>query len=97
MTGGPAAAYRGGGGAAGNGDVVATLVGFARTLRAAGLLAGPDRLHALVAALAHLDVGRREHVYRAGRATLCAGPEDLARYDAAFAAYFGGGVTVRPT
>ena len=97
VTGGPAAAYRGGGGAAGNGDVVATLVGFARTLRAAGLLAGPDRLHALVAALAHLDVGRREHVYRAGRATLCAGPEDLARYDAAFAAYFGGGVTVRPT
>ncbi|MEO7979386.1 MAG: VWA domain-containing protein [Sporichthyaceae bacterium] len=67
-----------------------TLVGFARVLRAAGVAATPDRLHSTVAAVGHLDVGRRSDVYWAGRLTLCAGPDDLDRYDRAFEAWFGG-------
>lgn len=66
------------------------MVGFARTLRAAGVDAGPDRVQAMLAALDHLDVLRQEDVYWAGRCTLCGGPDDLARYDRVFAAYFSG-------
>ena len=40
-------------------------------------------------ALAVLDPVRRDDVYWAGRLTLCGSPDDLARYDTAFAAYFG--------
>jgi uncharacterized protein with von Willebrand factor type A (vWA) domain len=68
---------------------VAAMVGFARTLRAAGIPAGPERVHAWAAALRHLDAGQTAHVYWSGRLTLCSGPDDLAVYDAAFAAYFG--------
>jgi uncharacterized protein len=67
-----------------------TLVGFARVLRAAGVPASPDRVHQTVTAVGHLDVCRRDDVYWAGRLTLCAGPDDLDRYDRAFTAYFGG-------
>jgi len=66
------------------------LVGFARTLRAAGVEATPDRLHATVSALAQLDVAKPSDVYWAGRLTLCSGPDDVARYDKAFSAWFGG-------
>ena len=51
--------------------------------------ATPDRVQAMIAALDHLDVTRARDVYWAGRLTLCAEPADLARYDVAFAAYFG--------
>jgi uncharacterized protein len=68
---------------------VPALVGFARTLRAAGAPAGPARVHAWARALGHLDAERTADVYWAGRLTLCAGPEEVAAYDAAFAAYFG--------
>ena len=71
-------------------DVVDTLLGFARTLRHAGVPASPDRVEAMVAALAHLRVLVAADVYWAGRLTLCAGPDDLDRYDAAFAAFFAG-------
>jgi uncharacterized protein len=71
-------------------DAVDTVVGFARTLRAAGVVAGPDRVHQFVRALEVLDPGRRDHVYWAGRTTLCGDPDDLERYDRAFAAYFSG-------
>ncbi|RSN53881.1 vWA domain-containing protein [Actinomadura sp. WAC 06369] len=71
-------------------DVTGTLAGFARTLRAAGGAADPARLQAMVAALRHLDVLDPSDVYWAGRLTLCAGPDDLPRYDRAFAAYFSG-------
>ena len=71
-------------------EVTATVVGFARTLRAAGVSAGPDRVHAMVAATGHLDATRRRDVYWAGRLTLCGSPDDLERYDRAFAAYFAG-------
>jgi uncharacterized protein with von Willebrand factor type A (vWA) domain len=76
-------------------DVTAVLVGFARTLRHAGLDADPQRVQALLAAAAALDVTRPRDVYWAGRLTLCAEPDDLPVYDAAFTAYFGGHAPVR--
>src|SRR5258708_31812042 len=69
-------------------DVTATLVGFARTLRAAGVGADAQRLQTMVRALDHLDVLDPSDVYWAGRLTLCADPDDLTRYDRCFAAYF---------
>jgi uncharacterized protein with von Willebrand factor type A (vWA) domain len=69
-------------------DAVATVVGLARTLRAAGVDATPERVARMVSALAELDPLRRADVYWAGRLTLCASPDDLARYDRAFDAYF---------
>jgi uncharacterized protein with von Willebrand factor type A (vWA) domain len=71
-------------------DVVETVLGFARTLRHAGVAASPDRVEAMLAAAGHLDVLDPTAVYWAGRLTLCGSPDDLERYDAAFAAYFGG-------
>ncbi|RBY75515.1 hypothetical protein DQ238_19375 [Geodermatophilus sp. TF02-6] len=66
------------------------MLGFARTLRHAGVGASPDRVEAMLAAVGALDVLDPSDVYWAGRLTLCAGPDDLDRYDAAFAAYFAG-------
>nr|MBA3742201.1 hypothetical protein [Sporichthya sp.] len=71
-------------------DIVVTMTGFARTLRAAGLVADTGRVEAMLRALHALDVTRGVDAYWAGRLTLCTGPEDIARYDAAFAAYFTG-------
>jgi uncharacterized protein len=71
-------------------DVVDTVLGFARTLRAAGVAASPDRVEAMLAAVGALDVLDPDDVYWAGRLTLCCGPDDLDRYDAAFSAWFGG-------
>ncbi|WP_243712700.1 VWA domain-containing protein [Actinomadura sp. 6K520] len=76
-------------------DVTETMVGFARTVRAAGGSADPERVQAMLAALDHLDVLDPADVYWAGRLTLCADPDDLARYDRCFAAYFSG-ATARP-
>lgn len=70
-------------------DGVDCLVGLARTLRVAGIAAAPDRVQAAVAALTMLDASSRYDVYWAGRLTLCCNPAELARYDRAFAAYFG--------
>ncbi|SOD95124.1 vWA domain-containing protein [Blastococcus haudaquaticus] len=71
-------------------DVVDTVLGFARTLRHAGVGASPDRVEAMLAAVGALDVLDPRAVYWAGRLTLCGGPDDLDRYDAAFAVYFSG-------
>ena len=71
-------------------DGTPTLVGFARTLRAAGIDATPDRVHQTVLATGHLDPVDRRDLYWAGRLTLCSNPDDLDRYDRAFAAYFRG-------
>lgn len=77
-------------------DVVDVLLGFARTLRHAGIDASPDRVQAMLAALGHLDVLVPGDVYWAGRCTLTANLDDIDRYDSAFAAYFGGDVPRRP-
>jgi uncharacterized protein with von Willebrand factor type A (vWA) domain len=71
-------------------DVVDTVLAFARTLRHAGVGASPDRVEAMLQAVGALDVLDATAVYWAGRLTLCGNPDDLARYDAAFAAFFGG-------
>jgi uncharacterized protein len=71
--------------------VVPALVGFGRMLRRSGVDASPDRVQAMVSALAHVDVNRRDDVYWAGRLTLCGSPEDIGRYDRAFDAYFAPG------
>ncbi|MBA9006570.1 vWA domain-containing protein [Thermomonospora cellulosilytica] len=67
-----------------------TIVGFARTVRAAGVAADPERVQTLLRALDHLDVLDPSDVYWAGRLTLCSDPADLPRYDRCFAAYFSG-------
>lgn len=71
-------------------DIVVTMTGFARTLRAAGLVADTGRVEAMLRALHTLDVTRGADAYWAGRLTLCTSPEDIARYNTAFAAYFTG-------
>ncbi|MEV0616068.1 VWA domain-containing protein [Nonomuraea sp. NPDC050404] len=71
-------------------ELAATMTGFARTLRAAGVAADHERTQNLMRALDHLDVTDSGEVYWAGRLTLCATPDDLPRYDRCFAAYFGG-------
>ncbi len=70
-------------------DLPDVVVGLAQTLRAAGVEAAPDRVHAMLEAMTYLDPSRRDDVYWAGRLTLCAGPDDVARYDRVFDAYFG--------
>ncbi|MGW5547841.1 hypothetical protein ACWEVB_43170, partial [Streptomyces sp. NPDC003998] len=67
----------------------AVLLGFVRALRAAGVEASTERLHAFLRAVAALRPQVRADVYWAGRATLCGGHDDLERYERVFAAYFG--------
>jgi uncharacterized protein len=71
-------------------DLAGSVVGFARTLRAAGVDASPDRVHAFLAALDELGAASATDVFWAGRLTLCADPDDLDRYDRVFAAFFDG-------
>ncbi|MFF4255776.1 VWA domain-containing protein [Streptomyces sp. NPDC001663] len=79
----------------GNGDppapprADAVLLGFARALRAAGVDASAERVHAFLRAVDELRAGMRADVYWAGRLTLCGGRDDLERYERVFAAYFG--------
>ncbi len=47
-----------------------------------------DRAQGYLRAVAVLGLGDQRATYVAGRATLCAGPDDLARYDQVFEAYF---------
>jgi uncharacterized protein with von Willebrand factor type A (vWA) domain len=64
------------------------LLGFTRALRAAGVPVTVDRAQGFLAAAARLGVGSQRATYLAGRATLCSGPDDLARYDQVFEAFF---------
>jgi len=75
--------------------VTRALLGFVRTLRHAGLAATGTQVQHLLAAVAALDAGTPGAVYWAGRLTLCAEPDDLPLYDAAFAGYFRGTAPVR--
>ncbi len=70
-------------------DAVDSLVGLAATLRSSGVGASSDRVHAAVQAISLLDATRRADVYWATRLTLCGSPDELARFDDVFAAYFG--------
>jgi uncharacterized protein with von Willebrand factor type A (vWA) domain len=64
------------------------LLGFARALRAAGVPVTQDRSQGFLAAVATVGADDRQATYWAGRATLCGSPDDLARYDQVFAAWF---------
>lgn len=64
------------------------LLGFARALRASGVVVTQDRTHGFLSAVALLGLDDQRATYAAGRATLCAGPDDLERYDQVFEAYF---------
>lgn len=64
------------------------LLGFATALRAAGVPVTPDRSAAFVTAVALVGLGDRAGVRTAGRSTLCGGPDDLARFDQVFEAWF---------
>lgn len=70
--------------------IAAALVGFAWSVRHAGVAATPDRVRAMAAAVDAAGSADPVAWYWAGRLTLCAGPDDLPVYDAAFRAYFGG-------
>ncbi len=69
-------------------DVDEILLGFTRALRAAGLPITQDRNHGFLTAVVLLGADDPAQVRRAGHATLCAGPEDLARFDRVFEAWF---------
>ncbi len=79
-------------------DPVPGLVGFTAVLRGAGVPVTTDRVAAFLGALDTLDVTSQVQTYWAGRLTLCADPDDIARYDAAFDAWFsprrGGGTRI---
>ena len=66
------------------------LLGFARALRAAGVAVTADRERTYLEAVVAVGLGDQAAVYHAGRATLCASPVDLERYDQVYAAWFGG-------
>jgi uncharacterized protein with von Willebrand factor type A (vWA) domain len=69
-------------------DPLAGLVGFAAALRVAGLPADAQRVQAYLGAVGELDIADPRQLYWAGRLTLCSEPDDLPRYDDAFAAWF---------
>ncbi|MBO0876132.1 MAG: hypothetical protein J2P19_22360, partial [Pseudonocardia sp.] len=72
-------------------DPLPGLVGFTAALRHAGLPVTTDRVAAFLTALDELDVTSKPQAYWAGRLTLCADPDDVGRYDAAFEAWFESG------
>jgi uncharacterized protein with von Willebrand factor type A (vWA) domain len=64
------------------------LLGFTRALRASGVPVTQDRAQGFLAAVAQVGADDRRATYWAGRATLCGSPDDLARYDRVFEAWF---------
>ena len=72
-------------------DPVAELTAFARSLRERGVAADASRVVAAAGALGHVDPLDLAQVYWTTRLTLCSEPDDLPRFDAAFADWFGPG------
>ncbi|GGR56651.1 uncharacterized protein with von Willebrand factor type A (vWA) domain [Nocardioides luteus] len=64
------------------------LLGFTRALRSAGVQVTQDRAHGFLQATAIVGADDPVATYTAGRATLCAGPDDLRRFDQVFEAWF---------
>jgi uncharacterized protein with von Willebrand factor type A (vWA) domain len=69
-------------------DPVAELTAFARVLRGRGVAADATRVVAAVGALDQVDPLDPAQVYWSTRLTLCSEPDDLPRFDAAFAEWF---------
>jgi uncharacterized protein len=72
-------------------DPVAELTAFARSLRERGVAADTSRVVAAAGALDHVDLLDPAQVYWTTRLSLCSEPDDLPRFDAAFAEWFGPG------
>ena len=68
--------------------VLTDLVAFTRLLRNAGVPVTPDRTATYLRALREVDLASEVAMYWAGRLTLCSDPDDVARYDQAFHAWF---------
>ncbi|MBM9459429.1 VWA domain-containing protein [Nocardioides sp. zg-536] len=68
------------------------LLGFTTALRAAGVAVTADRSRAYLEAVALVGLGDRAGTRAAGRATLCASPDDLAVHDRVFEAWFDPGL-----
>lgn len=66
------------------------LLGFTRALRTAGVAVTQDRAQAFLRAVSVVGLDDRRATYWSGQATLCAGPDDLERYDQVFEAWFNG-------
>lgn len=64
------------------------LVGFAAALREAGLRCDAHRVRAYLDAVDQVDIADPRRLYWAGRVALCSEPDDIPRYDEAFAAWF---------
>lgn len=64
------------------------LLAFARALRAAGVEVTHDRSATFLRAAARVGMDRPLGTYHAGRATLCASPDDLRRFDDLWGAWF---------
>ncbi len=60
------------------------LLDLVAAVRRAGVPATPDRVHAMFRALDEIGL---EHAYWVGRLTLCGSPDDIARFDEAFAGF----------
>jgi hypothetical protein len=69
-------------------STLAGLLGFSRTLAAAGVSVNTHRNGAFIAALEHLDLTDPAQFYWAGRCTLCAEPDDIPVYDRVFTSWF---------
>lgn len=70
-------------------DADEVLLGFATALRAAGVAVTQDRTRTYLDAVALVGIGDRDATRTAGRATLCATPEDVERHDRVFDEWFG--------
>ena len=68
--------------------VLEDFVAFARLVHNAGVPVTTDRVAAYLQALRLSDLTSEVSTYWAGRLTLCADPDDVARYDHAFTAWF---------
>ena len=64
------------------------LLGFTEALRDAGVAVTSDRAQSYLTAVSVVGLADREATCTAGRATLCGSPEDLARHDEVFDAWF---------
>lgn len=64
------------------------LLGFTRALRSAGVPITHDRSVTFLDAVSRVGVGDPRGVYWSGRATLCSSPDDVARFDAVYDAWF---------
>jgi uncharacterized protein with von Willebrand factor type A (vWA) domain len=69
-------------------DADEVLGAFALALRTGGIVVTQDRTQSFLVAVSEVGMADLRAVYWAGRATLCASPDDTERYDTIFTAWF---------